>query len=162
MTTTHNQDHRRLSKSLQKFIAAKGYRVEVEHNRPVSILVTMTAESEMYYHFNKTEFYDIINTWLEEKEDVAIDNGDGTLSHVLLSKEEVRKDDKFMYGDFVDPNGGFTKVSLVRGEGNNQEILEGKFNFKKNEPFFKAKGVFNAIKNALLGTDLIDGFANAL
>lgn len=162
MKTTPNQNYRRLSKSLQNFIAEKGFRIEVQHNRPVSIMLTSNTGGEIFHHFNKSEFYDIIGTWLEEKEDVSIDNGDGTTSHVLLNKSEVSENDVFIYGDFVDANGGFTKVSLITGEGEGEKTLEGKFNFKSSDPFFKAKGVFNAIKHALRGTDLINGFADVI
>lgn len=162
MKTTHNQNYRKLSKSLQNFITQKGFRIEVEHNRPVDIILTSNEKGELFHHFNKSEFYDIISTWLEEKDDVTIDNGDGTISHVLLNKSEISENDVFIYGDFVRANGGFTKVSLISGEGENEKILEGKFNFKSSDPFFKAKGIFNAIKQALRGTDLINGFADVI
>jgi hypothetical protein len=77
----------------------------------------------------------------------------------VFSKFEFRElaeehDISEKFGDVVYPFGGFTRVII---KDNNGAEYVGKFNFKRDQ-FIKVKGLVNAIRVALKGTNVLYDF----
>lgn len=78
---------------------------------------------------------------------IVIATKDENVYDNVFSKVEFRElglDSEYNYGEEVLSHGGFTRVDIVFGE----TVLTGKYNFKPNEVFCKAKGIVNAIRDA--------------
>ena len=114
--------------------------------------------SKHIQNFLKEKGYAVFDVVHNRLASIGFETDDGTIDNVF-SKFEFRElaeehgaDHRF--GDIVYPFGGFTKVIIKNGDG--AEYV-GKFNFKQDQ-FIKVKGLVNAIRVALKGTNVLYDF----
>ena len=121
-------DMKKMSADLQLALIASGVEFDIEHVRPMVKFVAITEEGPDSM-LSREEF----NNY------VAIDS--------------YRAPDNFTpkYGNHVSPIGGFTRVTLKKGE----KVIKCKYNFRAHENYCKSTGFVKAVlKDA--GKDLAD------
>lgn len=120
---------------LRELLRKNKITLSIQHSR---MLIGGAAidENECFdYCLTKKEYYDA----LKRRQFITLPD------HNFLNEEDADIAN-ICYGDFVNPCGGFTRVTLTFEDGT---VIPGKKNFKENEPFVKQLGVVHAIKDAL-------------
>mgnify|MGYP007125618319 CR=1 FL=1 len=132
---------RAVAKGVQEYLNSRGITLDITHGRPVGGLVVIDPDTgEEDSVLSRKEFTKVLKHEID-----------------IIYSEGLTEDS--CYGEFVLAHAGFTRVVLTTATG---DTYKGKYNFGKNENFFKSRGIYFAIKAALDGTCILEGFGSSV